>query len=98
MRLEIAINKREEVIRDGFCVIDHVLSTDFIHELQEVSEQLLNNHGQSNHTKYHGHHLHIPGENNTTIQKLVNWKPTLNIIENKYDIYIPSFQPNLKFR
>lgn len=81
MRLDIAIKKREEVIKNGFCVIDNVLSTDFIHELQEASEQILYNHVQFNHTKYHGHHLHILGEKNTTIQKLLNWKSTQNILD-----------------
>ena len=33
MTPEVALQKRKQVIRDGYCVVDHILTEDFLEEL-----------------------------------------------------------------
>ena len=54
---EIALQKREQMIRDGFCVIDNILTDEFLQELRDESERLIANYVQPDHTRYHGHHI-----------------------------------------
>ena len=54
MLSEIALQKREQMIRDGFCVIDNILTEKFLQELREESERLIANYVPPDHTRYHG--------------------------------------------
>lgn len=81
MTSEIALQKREQIIQDGYCIIENIISKEFLQTLREDSEQLIANYEQPDHTKYHGHHLQVLGENNPSIQKLLKWQPTLNVLE-----------------
>ena len=81
MTPEIALQKREQMIRDGFCVINNILTDAFLQELRDESERLLANHVPPDHTRYHGHHLQVTGKDNTLVQKLLKWHPTLNALE-----------------
>ena len=78
---EIALQKREQMIRDGFCAIDNILTEEFLQELRDESERLIANYVQPDHTRYHGHHILVAGKDNTLIQKLLEWHPTLNALE-----------------
>ena len=44
MTPEVALQKREQVMRDGYCVVDDVLTEDFLQELREESERLIAGH------------------------------------------------------
>ena len=81
MSPEIALQKRERMIRDGFCIIDNILTDAFLQELRDESEQLLANYTQPEATRYHGHHLQVTSKDNTLVQKLLEWQPTLNALE-----------------
>ena len=78
---EIALQKREQMIRDGFCVINNILADEFLQELRDESEQLLANYVPPEHTRYHGYHLQVTSKDNTLVQKLLEWQPTLNALE-----------------
>ncbi len=38
---DIAKEKRNQLIKEGYCVIDNVLSEEFLQELQEESDRML---------------------------------------------------------
>ena len=59
MTPEVALQKREQMIRDGFCVIDNILTDAFLQEFRDESEQLLANYVPPDQTRYHGHHLQV---------------------------------------
>ena len=81
MTPENALKKREKMIRDGYCVIDNILTEEFLQILHEESEQLIANHVQPDSMKYHGHHIQILGEDNASVQKLLDWQPTIDVLE-----------------
>ena len=81
MTAEVALQKREQMSRDGFCVIDNILTEKFLQELRDESERLITTYVQPEHTRYHGHHILIAGKDNTLVQKLLEWQPTLNALE-----------------
>ena len=68
MLSEIALQKREQMIRAGFCVIDNILTDEFLQQLRDESERLIANYVQPEHTRYHGHHILIAGKDNTLVQ------------------------------
>ena len=57
MNPEMAREKREEVIRDGYCVIDDILSEDFLQELRDESERLIDVHTPLPELVYQGQHV-----------------------------------------
>ena len=81
MTPEIAIQKREQVIRDGYCVIDDILTQDFLDELREESERLMEFHEPAPDFKYQGQHVGVRGEDNGIIQKLLDWQPSRQALE-----------------
>ena len=41
MTPEVALEKREQMIEEGFCVVDDVLTEAFLQELRDESERLI---------------------------------------------------------
>ena len=81
MTPEMARDKREQVIRDGYCVIDDILTEDFLQELHEESERLIDAHEPPDDMKYQGQHVSERGEDNRVIQKLLEWEPSRQALE-----------------
>ena len=81
MTPEVAIEKREQMIRDGYCVIDDILTEDFLQELHEESERLIESHEPPDDFKYQGQHVGVRGEDNAIIQKLLDWGPSRQALE-----------------
>jgi hypothetical protein len=81
MTPELAIQKREQLIRDGYCMIDDILTQDFLHELREESERLMEFHEPPPDFKYQGQHVGVRGEDNPIIQKLLDWQPSRQALE-----------------
>lgn len=52
MTLKVALQKREQMLRDGFWVINNILTDEFLKELRDESERLLANYVQPDHTRY----------------------------------------------
>ena len=81
MTPEIGLEKREQMIRDGFCVIDNILTEEFLQQLREESERLIAGNVQSEKQIYHGHYISVSGDENEHIQKLLAWQPSRNVLE-----------------
>ena len=81
MTPETAIQKQEQMTRDGYCVIDDILSVDFLHQLREETERLIERHEPHPDVRYQGQHVNIRGTDNAIIQKLLDWKPTRQALE-----------------
>lgn len=81
MTPEVAIQKREQVIRDGYCVIDDILTQDFLDQLHEESERLMEFHEPAPDFKYQGQHVGVHGAENAIMQKLLGWQPSRQALE-----------------
>ena len=71
----VAAQKRTEMQRDGYCVIDDVLTEDFLQELRDESEHLIEVHEPPDDVKYQGQHVSMQGADNAIIQRLLDWQP-----------------------
>ena len=81
MTPELAREKREQVCRDGYCVIDDILTEAFLQEVREESERLIKSHEPPDDVKYQGQHVSVRGEDNAIIQKLLDWEPSRQALE-----------------
>jgi hypothetical protein len=81
MTTEIALKKREQILKDGFCVIDHILSDEFLQELVDETERLMDGHVPPPDVKYQGQHVVSEGANNAVIQKLLDCVPAREALE-----------------
>ena len=41
MSPEQAVEKRQQLLRDGFCVVDNILSDEFLQELRDETERMM---------------------------------------------------------
>lgn len=73
MTRQEALEKRTQLERDGFCVIDDILSGEFLEELREETERMMDGHVPAIDFKYQGQHVVERGENNEAIQRLLEW-------------------------
>ena len=70
MTPEVAQEKREQMLRDGYCVIPDILSPGFLQELRRESDHLNDTTEHHPDTKYQGTHLGIRFEDNATMKCL----------------------------
>ncbi len=63
-----ARHKRGQLIDDGFCVIDDVLTEAFLRELRDESDRLMVDWVRPDEFKYQGEHVVVKGEDNEMIQ------------------------------
>ena len=76
MTSKVALEKREQMIREGYCVIENILTEEFLQELHDESERHIAGHEQSERFKYHGCHIFVKGDESDPIHKLLEWQPT----------------------
>ena len=81
MTPKTAVQKREQMTRDGYCVIDDILTEDFLHQLREETERLIETHQPPPDVRYQGQHVNVRGTDNTIIGKLLDWKPSRQALE-----------------
>ena len=81
MTPEVALEKREQMIEEGFCIVDDVLSEEFLQELRDESERLIAGHVEPEDVIYQGQHVNVRGEDNPYIQKLLEWQPSRDALE-----------------
>lgn len=81
MTPEVALAKREQMIRDGYCVVDGILTEEFLEELRDESERLIEAHDPPPEFKYQGQHVGVRGADNEIIQRLLDWKPSRRALE-----------------
>lgn len=76
----MARSKREQLTRDGFCVVEGVLTAAFVQELRDETDRLLDSVDHPPSWKYQGSDLHINGRENPVIDRLVRWQPALDAL------------------
>ncbi len=81
MTPEVARAKREQMLRDGYCVIPDVLSDDFLQELQRETNHLNDTMEHHPDTKYQGTHLSIPYQENDIMRRLAEWQPAREALD-----------------
>jgi hypothetical protein len=81
MQPEIALATRERMIRDGYCFVDDILTEEFLQELREESERLIDAHVPPPDVRYQGQHVVVYGKDNDVIRRLLEWKPTWQALE-----------------
>ena len=81
MTPETALKTRENMLRDGYCVIDDILTDEFLEELRGESERLIADHIEREEFRYQGQHVNVRGEDNPIIQKLLEWEPSRQALE-----------------
>ncbi|HCK12845.1 TPA: hypothetical protein DHW51_01885 [Candidatus Poribacteria bacterium] len=81
MKPEVALETREQMLRDGYCVIPDILSQDFLQELRQESDHLNDTMEHHPDTKYQGTHLGIRYEDNEVMCRLAEWKPARHALE-----------------
>ena len=75
MTPEMARERREQMLRDGYCVIPDILSPEFLLELGQESDRLNDTMEHHPDTKYQGTHLGIRYEDNAIMRRLAEWQP-----------------------
>ena len=81
MTPEVALEKREQMLRDGFCIVDDILMDEFLQELHDESERLITNHVEPADLVYQGQHVNVRGADNPYIEKLLKWQPSWDALE-----------------
>ncbi|MEM7028223.1 MAG: phytanoyl-CoA dioxygenase family protein [Chloroflexota bacterium] len=76
MTPEIALQKREQMIQDGYCVVDDILTETFLQELRDETERLMENHEPPPDVRYQGQHVNVHRSENEIINRLLDWDPT----------------------
>lgn len=75
MNPEEALQKRDQLTVDGYCVIDKILPASFLEELRQETDRLLDSVEHPARWKYQGSDLHIHGRDNALIERLDKWQP-----------------------
>ena len=86
MTPEEAVEKRQQLLRDGFCVVDNILSDEFLRELHDETERMMEDWVPPPDFKYQGQHVTARGEDNPTIQKLLDWPPYAPRLSNRWGL------------
>ncbi len=71
-----AKQKRDQLINDGYCVVDNVLPEPFLDELRRESDRLLDAVGPAPaKVKYQGSNLSVQGHDEPVIARLIHFQP-----------------------
>ena len=81
MTAETARSQREQMLRDGFCVIPDILNQEFVEELRCETDRLNATMEHHPDTKYQGTHLGINLEENEVMRRLGDWPPAQQALE-----------------
>ena len=81
MTPEQAVDKRRQLLRDGFCVVGGVLTDEFLGELRDETERLMEDWVPPPDFKYQGQHVTARAEDNSTVRRLLDWAPTRRALE-----------------
>lgn len=81
MTPETALRKRNQLIEEGFCVIENLLTEEFIAELRSATDAMLDAIEAPAHWKYQGSDLHLSGRDHPIIDRLDKWQPSHDALE-----------------
>jgi ectoine hydroxylase-related dioxygenase (phytanoyl-CoA dioxygenase family) len=71
LSIEQANAKRQQLTRDGYCVIENVVPQDLLEDLRQETDRLLDSVEHPPHWTYQGSDLHVNGRDNAVIDRLV---------------------------
>ena len=74
---ETARAKREQMLRDGYVLIENILPEDFLAELRAETERLIAAHEEAPEFRFQGQHIKVAAEDNAIVKKLLAWAPAL---------------------
>ena len=80
MKPDTALEKRNQLIKDGYCVVEDVLSEDFLDELRRETNRLLDSVAHPPQWKYQGSNLSVRGTAEPVIDRLIHWEPTWKVL------------------
>ena len=81
MTPDVALEKRNEILKDGFCVIEDVVPEVFLQEMRDETERLIANHQEPADLVYQGQHIGMKREDNPVIDKLLSWEPSYRVLD-----------------
>lgn len=81
MTPETALEKREQMLRDGYCIIEEVVTEEFLEEMRQETERLIASHQEPPDLVYQGQHIGVKREENAVIHKLLSWQPSYRALE-----------------
>ena len=90
MTPEVAIATRNQMLRDGYCLIDDIVTEEFLQELRDETERLIADHEEPADLVYQGQHIGVRGEDNPVIDKLLSWAPSYRALA---ELGFDDFQP-----
>lgn len=81
MTPKVALQKRNQLLTDGYCAIDNILTDEFLDDLRRETDRLLDSVEHPPHWKYQGSDLHVRGTENPVIDRLVHWQPANDALQ-----------------
>ena len=81
MQPEVALATREQMLHDGYCFAENILTEDFLQELREETERLIAAHEPPPDVKFQGQHVGVHEDDNDFIRRLLAWEPTWQALE-----------------
>jgi ectoine hydroxylase-related dioxygenase (phytanoyl-CoA dioxygenase family) len=78
---QIVLETRNQMLRDGYCIIEDIVTEDFLQEMRDETERLIANHEEPADLVYQGQHIGVKGADNPVIDKLLSWEPSYQALE-----------------
>ena len=88
---ERALEKREFMLREGYVLIEKVLSPSFLEELRAETERLIAGHVEPRELRYQGQHVNVKAADNAFIDRLLTWAPAYEALA---DLGFGDFTPH----
>ncbi|MDE2727744.1 MAG: hypothetical protein OXI19_06955, partial [Gemmatimonadota bacterium] len=76
MTRERGEEKREQLTRNGYCHVEGVLSAEFLGELRQESDRLLDAAEYQPEWRYQGSDIHVDTRENAVMRRLLDWPAT----------------------
>jgi len=91
MTPDSAMQKRGQLIKDGYCVIDNVVTEEFLVELRRESDRMLDAVDHPPDWKYQGSDLHVNADDEPLVDRLIHWRPARDSLQ---AMGLGDFEPN----
>lgn len=88
---EAALEKREQMLRDGYALIENILPEDFLDELRAETERLIAAHEEAPEYRFQGQHIKVAADDNAIVNKLLTWTPAYKALD---DLGFGDFRPD----
>ena len=78
---QAALTKREQMLRDGYVLIENILPPGFLEELRVETESLIAAHEEAPEHRFQGQHVKVAASDNAVIKKLLTWHLAYEALE-----------------